>query len=1204
MARLPDNWVTGYDGQRWFFQYEPTGMVQYHFPQEGDEYAEFLLDVGTGPIKLTPEDSLAVEQESKRRSIPSFDDNLKSGPKTSGSKREKKKIGGIEEEYGMSATGYFDSSAFFPDAYDTASPLGDDDPEDRRINPSTSNFQSVAAELPGSSQQAWSPVGFVAELATQDTVKCAEELAPIELDATSYTPAPIQTNIAQDPAELPTHRTPVENKTLVLKPTQPVMQPVDSYPLVHASFTYPPLKSDMNSTNGVSHDAISMGKRPAEAEQNKFQPWKPTQGVAQQSQQQNMAPEALPQTSVLQNQDSELGSFGRKNTQNPESSTTDLEASSIPAVLQPAHRPGEESSSLGTANQQVVPGNQARHDSISVPAASHVLSYTPSALKPGGSQPNNSLQESEGNYTQGSILPQRPSEQVTQVSSIPNDHPSIMGVNTLPDRLPSANPKMNGSPGFLFFHEIPSKADSLNHGIAVYHEDSSKPSMTPQTSGSGRMDSQSRIGVDEQIPVDAPLNFVKRHSSKSSQVSSITPETPSGKPALAGSDEISDVISVISSFTPQGTPAPGSRPSQQSTHTALGDNSKPNPTSMSEGVGTPADAAASGRPQPLNQQLPSPTMTMQQSNTALPLHGQVTSATVNVSKPISVTATPMSQVNMTTSPSNTGMATTQNRPNIQAAHHPPPSIQGSSSQNHHPSMSLPSQAAIPGKVSMSPGPLKPQGNASTPFLPQTSAAIAPGRPPSQASNIPHANPTQLGAQNNYIHHTNNAVQQTQANVPTSHVNGLTQIPVATSVQQALHHPLGQNSARPHSIVGPPTFEHPQSAIQKPQLQHPVMVGPSSQQSAVQPPVAHHSIGPNTAHISSQPPYQHSSPVTQSVSPIQSQVSSPAQSVASLYVSQTSTPVSTFATMNNHTGPSVNSNQTNIAPIRPSSVPAHALSQQVGNVAPPVGFHSKPSSPAGIAQAQSFQTPNPSAKPYPMLPGQVTPLPSQLGSAPFPPPVQQPIPNNYANPAANTPQTAVGQQPMQTTSGGPIQHHVVPGQMNPILNPPQGNVVYGQASSQAQMRPPQQQTPSPHSGAIHAGGYQPSAYQPQPQHIVSYPSPTATSQPNNSHTMLSPSAGSLPAVGQYTFPPPPVAQAQQLPQSPVVASPVTATQGRPFTSAQATAALTDAGKGMKKWAKKVWKNPAIKQTAVGIGGAWPSPWELMVLLAPSLRIVFS
>ncbi|KAI0865225.1 hypothetical protein F4860DRAFT_349645 [Xylaria cubensis] len=698
MAKLPDNWVSGYDGQRWYFQYEPTGMVQYHFPQEGDEYAEFLLDVGTGPIKLTPEDSLAIEQESKRRSIPSFnDDNTKSGPKTSGSKREKENAG--EEGYGMSAAGYFDSSAYFPDAHNTVSPLVDDDPEDvvssRRTSKAVRHMGSnVAAELPENSRQVWPPVGFVAELATQDTVKCAEELAPVELDATSYTPTRIQTNVAQGPSELPTHRIPIENKTLISKltqptqTTQPIVQPVNSYPLVHASFNYPPLKSDMNSANSVSHNTVSMGEQPADTGQNKFQPWKPTQGVMQQSQPQYKAPEALPQASVLQNQDSELGILGRKNSQNAESSilgdvpytlappleprksppvetssTADLETSSIPAVLQPAHRPGEESSSLGTANSQVIPGNHARHDSISIPAASHTLSYTPSVLKPGGSKPNNGLQESEGNHTQGSILPHRHSEQVTQASSASNGHPSVMRVNTLPGHPPSANPKMNGSPGFLFFHEIPSKADPSNHSTTVYQESSSKPAMTPQTSGPGRIDSQSRINGDVQISAVAPLNFVKRHSSKSSQVSSITPET---------------------------SPAPGSQPPQHSTHTALGDNSKPSPTSMSEGVGAPTDMATGGRPQPSNQQFPSPAMTVQQSNIAPSLYGQVTSAAVNVSKPMSVTATPMNMP-----PSNGGIATPQNRPNVQqTAHHPSPSIQGPSSQNHRPSMSLPSQTVI------------------------------------------------------------------------------------------------------------------------------------------------------------------------------------------------------------------------------------------------------------------------------------------------------------------------------------------------------------------------------------------------------------------------------------------------------------------------------------------------------------------------------
>ncbi|KAH9909503.1 hypothetical protein F4778DRAFT_775421 [Xylariomycetidae sp. FL2044] len=50
------------------------------------------------------------------------------------------------------------------------------------------------------------------------------------------------------------------------------------------------------------------------------------------------------------------------------------------------------------------------------------------------------------------------------------------------------------------------------------------------------------------------------------------------------------------------------------------------------------------------------------------------------------------------------------------------------------------------------------------------------------------------------------------------------------------------------------------------------------------------------------------------------------------------------------------------------------------------------------------------------------------------------------------------------------------------------------------------------------------------------------------------------------------------------SPVFGKQGKPFNPTQATAALTDAGKGVKKWAKKMWQNPALKQTTAAMGGA--------------------
>ncbi|TGJ81143.1 hypothetical protein E0Z10_g7628 [Xylaria hypoxylon] len=1197
MMSLPDGWQSDYDGTRWLFRHKAMGVEQYHFPQPGDEYAGFLHDAGTGPVKLTPEDSLAIEQQAKRRSISGWDNDTNNGTKTSGSKREKKKIEDIGEENGMSATGYYDPMLYLG-AYNNGSPLGVDDSEESAFNrkagkgnaapditseatpptsnsepilnplnrqsPSTSSSyaQPVAVELPGGSRQTWSPVGYVAELATQDTVKCAEELAPVELDATSFMPAPIRTNIAQEPAELPAHRSPVEEKAPNPKPTQPAMQLVDSSSLTTASFAYSPQKPQMNPTNRVSsgpsikRKPVSSGTNPVELGQNKYQPWNPTQGTVEQpSQVPNKAPEALPQTSVLQNQNSELGSIDRKDSEvestvqgdipnalarpsapsKPapiESSITNNEASSVPSVLQPAQRPAKEPVPLEPTNQQFIPGTQARHDSILVSDSDYNLSYAPSVLKPGGRQSNNSIQESEGNLKpkpphssnqyQESIISHHPFEHAAQASSNPNGQPSITKVNTFPSL--------------------------SNHETTVYPDESSKPAFKPYTPDSGQVNSEPCIGDDEQIPAVAPLSFVKRHSSKSSVVSSITPETQDwtlhpSKPALTQSDEISEVISVINSFTPQATSAP--------------------------------------------------VVDAQQSSVISQVHEQVPPAAANISNPIPVTATPVTQTPAIPSSTNVGIATTQGRPNVQHANNPsqpvqgsftpdqkpssslpPQPVQGSFAQNQKPSPSLPSQTGNPVKISMSPGPLGPQGNTSNPLPPQTSAVVSPGHKPSQASNIPHTNQAhQPGVHSSHANDTTQRPPQApQVNMTTSNINGPAQSHVTASVQQTPYRPQGQSNPSPNPIAGPSTIGYPQAATQNPNFQQPATTGPSSPQPTARPPVGHQVLGSAAAQISSQS-YQHPSPVMHTVSPIQSQVSSPAQSIASLHISQASTPANTFATMNTVTnttgGSNVGINHTTTPPVRPPSVSAHAPTQPVGNVRPPA---SSQASAAGILQAQSLQMANPPVKPYPMLPGQVTPLPSQIGSAPIPPPVSQPIPNNYAKPTANTQQQAiVGQQPMQTATGGPTAHHAIPGQMNQMVNPPHGNVAYGPAASQAQVKPPQfQSTPSSHPGVAQTGGYQPSAYQLQPQLVASYPSPIASGQPHGPQTAVPPLTGSLPVGGQPTFQPPPMTY--------------TALQGKPFNSTQATAALTDAGKGMKKWAKKMWSSPAVKQTTVAIGGA--------------------
>ncbi|KAI0100724.1 hypothetical protein GGR51DRAFT_342850 [Nemania sp. FL0031] len=1277
MTSLPEGWESDYDGTRWFYRYTATGMIQYHFPQPGDEFAEFLLDAGTGPFQLTPEESLA----NKRRSISGSDNDTKNGIRTSGSKREKKNIEAIEEEHAMSATGYFDPNSFMysPGGYNNISPLGNDDagqtsritpnnntapgitPQaaplskdkpifntlvgrsgavgngELRINTLDSNAHPAAAELPEGSQQMWSPVGYVAELATQDTLKCAEELAPIELDATTtFTPPPTQKKVSQEPAELPTYRTPTEEKAPEINPTQPtqsVMQPVDAYPLVSASFAYPPLKPDLNRVNSVSsrigsirRKPISSAAKPVDPAQNKFQPWTPAQGAVEQQHQPQTKPyESLPQTSVLQNQDSELGNIGGKNSGNAESpmsgdipdtlapptapskpapvesSNPNPETSSIPTALQPVHHQTNPLVLPGNSNQQFIPGTKARHDSISSSLTGHGLSHTPSVLKPGSSHSNASLQGPEGSskpiphrfsvqYTQETVIAHRPSEQIAQPNH--GGQPGIIRVNTLPGHLPSANPsppKANGSPGFLLFHEIPntdSPSNLSNHDTAHHAEEPARPTIAPHTSNSNLISPPPSADDDEPIPVVAPLNFIKRHSSKSSEVSSITSQTQdssvhSGKPILTPSDEISEAISVINNLTPQGTPGSNSQPFRPPVQTAIGESNKPGSTPMSEAGGRP-DSAISVRPQSIHAQSPSPVANTQQPSLISQVPGQASVATPNVFKPTPIGMAPVTQGAV--SPSNTGTATTQSRPpNTQANHDPPPPIQGQLIQNQNALPSFPSQPGNPGQVSASPGPTRPPGHASNPSLSQMPSAVAPSPPPSQANNIAHINQIhQPSAHGNFAQYVNNTGQQPQANMSAQAVNRPPQAPVAAPTPQMFHQPYGQNGASPQLVGRPPsTFGHPQATTQSPNFQQLTTAKPPGQQPTIQSPVGHQTLGHPMGQVSPpppSPPHQQSSPAAQPVSPMQSQVSSPAQSIASLHVSQASTPSNAFATVNPLTGPNngsnINTNQATGVPARPPSVPNQAFSQQEGQAKPPVNSYTIPPPP-----------PNPPAKPYPMLPGQVTPLPSQIGSTAVPPPIQQPMPNNYAKPPGSTQQVPVGQQPAQAAPGGQSQHNGMPFQTNQMPYSSQGTMAYGAVSS-AQMRPPQQQTPSPHLGQNQAIGQPPWANQPQQKPTMYQPVPIAPGQPYKPQVAHPHSVTGTPIVGQqYQFAPPPVAaQGQQLVQSSGVTSPMSPNQGKPFTSAQAGAALADAGKGLKKWTKKIFQNPAIKQTAVGIGGA--------------------
>ncbi|KAI1495953.1 hypothetical protein F5X99DRAFT_422496 [Biscogniauxia marginata] len=304
MAGLPKGWESDYDGSRWFYRYKPTGLTQFNFPKPGDEFPEFV-GIGFGPLDLAPEERLASEQQIKRRTS---DGSNNAGNVSRAGSNGRKKVTPVEEGYEMGATGYFDPDSFMyfgPGGHNDVSPVAGEDDNipsalDRKEKegvrnladaitpgptPTVVNSEPIigqhtienpvpneAYELHEETQQVWTPVGFVAELASSDTIKCADELAPIELDATSFAPAPIRTDLVHDgPVELPTHRSPVDSKPVPEPATNPLQQPVDAYPLVSASFAYPPLKATGGSaTNTTSVNSYNARVRIAQQKLDDF----------------------------------------------------------------------------------------------------------------------------------------------------------------------------------------------------------------------------------------------------------------------------------------------------------------------------------------------------------------------------------------------------------------------------------------------------------------------------------------------------------------------------------------------------------------------------------------------------------------------------------------------------------------------------------------------------------------------------------------------------------------------------------------------------------------------------------------------------------------------------------------------------------------------------------------------------------------------
>ncbi|OTA91965.1 hypothetical protein M434DRAFT_396792 [Hypoxylon sp. CO27-5] len=1167
MAHLPEGWESDYDGSRWFYRYTSTGLTQYHFPRPGDEFPE-LIGLGFGPLGLPPQKKHVGEHEVEKQGAPN---GLNSGVPEKKGEDGKKTARSANEGENMSATGYFDPDNFLCFGFNDVSPAGDGN------NTAVGGNEPLLAELPEESVQ--SPVGFVAELASSETAKCAEELAPIELDATQIAPAALNTNVQHNgPTELPTHRSPVEQKQSVQHPTHDI-QPVDEYPLVSASFAYPPLKaSNKPVDNGVqrtnsphTEQKVLASQRPADdqTEQNKYETWKPTQdSINEEVKNPNRQSIAMSSISVLQSQNSELGLMEQKrhSLSGPAESSgvnSDLPGilrqpsdprksgavstpspkvgpSPIPAVLQPATAPPETSSSQQNSQQQSaqnappLPGSGARHESISLGSGSFITVSnsppTPFMVKPAQSPPI-------------------PGAQFPIQAKANEVHPGAHRVNTLPNQLsshtPLPSPPKLGGPGIYIFQEI--TAAPMNAAGQVQNKPQdfvvAKPSSSSQDTSLHRpqqFTGQSHSTMNEPFPVIAPLSVSKPQTSTS----------PDTAPANSGSPGVSrPPNSQYSSVpSPQGaTQHPtASRPSVQNSpqaETIQTQGSSGHISTTSQGSNThqsqvnhPTSSQGPTRTSSIIQHklLRKPVLP-QRPNKVIPVSETLLVGSASV--PIQHYRRPHPHgipLSMVSNTSNLGFQGQTHQIFSQASSASPSTPIGQQSQAHNQS-----PPSVPG---------------SSPHLPP--GTHVQGQPP--LTNISNS---QIPIQG-----SNHGIAAT--------------IQISGGISLAgefSNHPQASAPNLQNAVQRPPSNPNQRPPITQP-MTHPL----GSSQSA-----------PAGIAQGQDKPYSSPSPMTNPVSPLQSQVSSPTASIASLHRPPSSASSHSHVTSQGiltQSRPPTNVTYQNSPPApRPTIAQAHQVQGSSQNAQPP-----KP--PVTGA-----------SKPFPMLPGQVKPMPSQVGSPPI----------------------SIQAQSVHAT---PIQTQYQPSQMGPA-KPPQQHQGNQQATQVLAHRPPQQQNVQGHhtqlpgnsmsgqptTGTVQQGHPRPPIHSVSAQQNIPVHSPPNVQSPgqhmnqsvgqfnqyNNGHTaanltqgahvqsqvsqMTHNAANSGTSATQQFFNGHTIGQGQQqqLTQASGTQSslPQIVGQGKPFDSAQAAAALSDAGKKMKKWAKKTWKNnPALKQTTAAVGGA--------------------
>ncbi|KAI1449958.1 hypothetical protein F5Y02DRAFT_370518 [Annulohypoxylon stygium] len=1102
MTLLPEGWEADYDGTRWFYRYKATGLTQYHFPRLGDEFPE-LVGLGFGPLDGAKHGDVATKLGGNETAKATSNDN--------------KDV--------MGATGYFDPDQFMYFGLNDISPVGNEN------DTPTSNNGAVLAELP-EPERIQSPVGFVAELASSETAKCAEELAPIELDATQLAPTTLQVATQQDgPTELPTSGSPVEKKKPTQRPSPETMEPVEEYPLVSASFAYPPLKTATRpAENAVrptnpptTEPKVLSSQRPDEtqANQNKYETWKPGPGgSSEELSDSNKKPIALSSISVLQSQSNELGPIEQKRHSLPgptegvsvpdilkkpsDPGTTavstpalEVETSQIPAALQPAAAPQKTDSSGDNSQEYHVqssvpslPGSGARHESISFGSGLSIIdssSYQISSVP----KPVQSTSTLEG-QTLGQI-------------SMNNNITGLHRVNTLPNQISShasSLPKING-PGIYVFQEI---SATPGYTVEQVQDKPQNPSASLQ-----QLDQTADpfySVMNEPLPVIAPLSVSK-------------PQTPTS-------------------------------PNQASAGLGISEGSRPPNSQQSQGPTSPVASSIGVTAHPSQVNYPA----VSQGSSPSP------------SKP------PHKLLRKPVLPQ---------RPNTTSTAFENPVV-GSASIPIRPFQSSPQQGT-PSTVTAASN-LAFQAQA-YPSLPQAVPVASLGQHVPTHCQRPQSisGPSQYSTQVSHHPTSQSVVLNSQA--PTQgHNHGLA---IAAQVSGQASY-SGTISTQP--LAGQAAIANPASTVQRPPT------NPSQQATqdakptvliASPIPTQHIPAGIN---IGANKPHYSWSPTVHSVSPLQSQVSSPAPSIASLQ-----RPPSSASSHAQSTTQGV------IPTNRPPTTTAHQTSPPAPRPTGPQVAHSQ----GHIQGVQSSNSPgNGASKPFPMLPGQVKPMPSQVGSPPMPvaaQPVQTALTQaqhlqGQMAPTKPTQQQGTQQAPQVAMHRPPQPQQHVQGHHAPVA----GQQIPGVLQQHGQPQPPAQiqqhipvQSPQstqiqgqqyPHQGVgqtSQAPGGQQAAGFTQGTHVQQH-----VPQSLQCANVTNPSAAQSFNTGQPTA----QTQGQQYQQNqqlaqvsgPQSVSPQVYGQGKPFNSAQATAAVSDASKKLKKWAKKTWQNPSFKQATAAVGGA--------------------